>query len=292
MNIMSFIRSMVPFLKKKDIIEDVAQCRASLVNGVIPSLKEMEMVHNEKPFIAAPFVNLNKSLRSKVHPSEPKTVFGILDKALTKTVSLIDEVLVILDKDYGEDISIDGITYRRANLLHFAAICNFVTIYTSRWMSYCGLYEATDNQPKGDDKPSRNEETYINNNVFGFEKAILVLLAIDSKLTDIFDGIADVTVNEDSAVTLSHATALTDPIRMGIIPLPINPFHFVGVRWATYRANVYRRMVEEKKSLELRLEQIRLRRRGQEDPRLEKQLAYYQNEVELLAAKISAMEND
>lgn len=294
MNVLQFLRSMLPSFKRNDVSERLRVIRDELVNQTLP-----------------PYETASNDLRSQ---SSKSKVFVDFDKAFVKGVgspfrgNFLDQTVQILknlqsnfdyienlvDKNYSQDIVVAGITYKRAQILQYIAIAGFAVDYSRRVLLYVLAAEANIKSrtlPDGKERPLP-EIKWLETNRGAYFRAMTVLAVKEKDLATMFDNIPDITVSDDVEMT-ADATLMrhkVDPMNFNVIPIGVNPFHFIGVRWANWQVAKYQRAKEEKRSLEFRLEQLRGQRSGEEDPRLEASISYYEDEVNRLASKIAKME--
>ncbi|MOA64219.1 hypothetical protein D3C78_1902060 [compost metagenome] len=64
----------------------------------------------------------------------------------------------------------------------------------------------------------------------------------------------------------------------------------IGIWWASLQAAKYERLKEDARSIQLRLEQLRLQAQGKNDAQLERTIATYERYLNETAEKIAKME--
>ena len=84
--------------------------------------------------------------------------------------------------------------------------------------------------------------------------------------------------------------AQTDPLNLGIIPLPINLAYHIGRFIAERQAARYKSAIAERDSVQMRLMYLRQIDQGQADPILRGEIEVSQSRVEKLNYKIKEME--
>ena len=294
MRLLDFIRSMAPSFKRNDVTERLRLLRDDLATQTMP------------PFVTAAEDLQGAPLQSKVAQDYAKEFSRYVDvKFRGNWIEVTKQVLDALqanlnfieglvEENYGDVIVAAGLTYKKAQILQYIALADFVVHYSRRQLLYVLAAEANikaKTLSEGKERPVP-EIKWLLDNREGYFRALNVV-ALDAQANaGMFEQIPDVTITDENTETMGAVLGRhkLDPMNFGIIPIGVNPFHYFGIKWANWQIAKHQRAKEEKRSLDFRLEQLRSQRRGIEDPKLEKSIAYYENEVNALAAKIAKME--
>src|SRR5690606_24455681 len=207
----------------------------------------------------------------------------------------VETIANLVGDSYADTIVVAGMTYKRAQILKYIALMGFVTDYSRQVMLYLLAAEANIKSRQLDEGKERPlpELRWLETNQASYFRA-LTAMAIKSKdLAEVFANIPDIVITEQNVSTVEETVGLSkvDPLKMNIISIGINPFHYIGIKWADYQVAKYQRAKEEKRAIEFRLEQLRTQRSGREDPKLEQSVAYYEDLVNKLASKIAKFED-
>lgn len=294
MNVLQFLRSMLPSFKRNDVTERLRVIRDDLVNQTLPPYETAASDLRNASMKSKVFIDFDKAFSSGVDSTFKGSFIDQTHLILKNLQVNFDFIESLVDKNYSQDIVVAGITYKRAQILQYIAIAGFAVDYARRVLLYVLAAEANVKAKSlvdGKERPVP-EIKWLETNRGAYFRAMTVIAVKERDLAAMFDNIPDITVSDNVEET-ADATLMRqkiDPMNFNVIPIGVNPFHFLGVRWANWQVAKYQRAKEEKRALEFRLEQLRGQRSGEEDPRLERSIAYYEDEVNRLAAKIAKME--
>lgn len=294
MNVLQFLRSMLPSFKRNDVSERLRAIREDLINQTIPPYETAAADFRNHSAKSKVFIEFDKAFLKGVDSAFKGNFIEQSHLILKNLQANFDFIENLVDDNYSQDIVVAGITYKRAQILQYIAIAGFAVDYARRVLLYVLASEANVKARTLTDGKERPipEIKWLETNRGAYFRAMTVLAVKERDLSAMFNNIPDITVSDDVEST-ADATLMRqkiDPMNFNVIPIGANPFHFIGVRWANWQVAKYQRAKEEKRALEFRLEQLRGQRSGEEDPRLERSIAYYEDEVNRLASKISKME--
>lgn len=294
MRVLEFLRSMLPMFKRSEVIDLLRHLKDDLVNQTLSVFitAQEDRLGSESPKSKALKLYVDQQATA-VH-SRGRNWLEVQIELLRKLQTNLDVVEGLIESQIGQDVIVAGLTYRKAQFLQFAAIAQFTVDYARQNLLYLLACEANVKARTLEDGKERPvpEIRWLLDNRDTYFKALTLLAVEGDVLQRVLSEVPDITITELSAQTAPEVfgAAKLDPLRMGIIPIGMNPFHFIGVRWANRQVAKYQRAKEECRSLEFRLEQLRNQRVGTEDPKLEKTIAYYEGEVDKLAAQIAKFE--
>lgn len=294
MNVLQFLRSMLPSFKRNDVSERLRAIRDELVNNTLPPYETAAAELRSATAKSKVFIEFDKAFTKGVSSSFRGNFLEQTQQILKNLQNNFDFIENLVDDNYSQDIVVAGITYKRAQILQYIAIAGFAVDYARRVLLYVLAAEANVKSRTlvdGKERPVP-EIKWLEANRSAYFRAMGVMSVKEKELATMFDSIPDITVSDDVENT-ADATLMrqkVDPLNLNVIPIGVNPFHYIGVRWANRQVAKYQRSKEEKRALEFRLEQLKGQRSGEEDPRLERSIAYYEDEVNRLASKIAKME--
>jgi hypothetical protein len=222
------------------------------------------------------------------------TPMAYIRQVLTNMAMTVELVSGLVDKNYGNDIVVEGITYRRAELLRTIGYMDFVVTYAVQLLHYILVAEASvtsKEHAEGKERP-QPELRYLKEN----QKAFFTLLNTFSKpsrdIAKLLENIPDITIGEDDdKVIVPQVGALKlDPLKNNFIPgistLSLN----IGIWWAHIQVARYDRLKEEVRSIQLRIEQLRLQQDGRNDAQLEHTIATYESYLNQKSEKLAKLE--
>lgn len=294
MNVLQFLRSVLPSFKRNELSEKIRQIRDELVSHTLPPFDSAVNDFKGKGFKSKPVVAFEQEMLKAVNVPHRGSWLEITHQVLKNLQGNFDYLDGLVEKNYSHDIVVSGITFKRAQFLQYIAVASFTVDYARRFLLYalaCEANQVAKSLPEGRERPLP-EIKWLTDNRMAFFRSLSVMAITEKDLSHMFEQIPDIVVSEDSAQTVAQTIGRhkVDPMNFNIIPIGANPFHFIGVRWANWQATKYQRAKEEKRALEFRLEQLRGQRADVNDPRLEKSIEYYEGEVDRLAARIAKME--
>lgn len=292
MNIIDFVRQMVPSFKRDDVAEKLRMLREALEEQTLPPFqlaadsalkgKSKAMQDYEREFSRA----VDTPFRG--------TWLLVTQQVLLNISSLLPTLENAVEKNYAKDIVGSGLTFKKAEILRLIALADFTVTYARQHLLYMLAAEANveaKTLQQGKERPTP-ELAWLTDNKAGYFKALSVLSMKGQDIFNHLEAIPEVIINDESVTTTEQTIGKVrlDPLAAGLIPITWNPFYFIGVRAANRENARINRAKQEKRALEFRLEQLRQQARGENDAKLEKTIEFYENEVNVLAAKIAKYE--
>jgi hypothetical protein len=293
MNILEFVQQMVPSFKRDDLAEKLRMLRIFLEDQTIPAYqgfietgikaKSKNLVEFEKEF--------NKTVHLQVRGQWAEVVLATLQN-ISSNLSLFE---TLVDKNYAKDIIASGITFKKAEILRIFAIADFFVTYSRQNLLYLLASEANVEArtlQAGKERPLP-ELSWLDANKAGYFRSFAVVAMKAADLQRMINDIPEIVITDESVSTTSSTVGSLklDPLASSMIPITWNPFYYIGVRMANREAARIDRAKNEKRAIEFRLEQLRMQARGENNARLEKTIEFYEQEVNILAAKISKFED-
>lgn len=292
MKIIEFIRQLAPVFRREDLIEKMRMLRIDLEDQTIPAFQGLvEAGIKNKSKVVVEFEKaFAKTVRTHYKGDWAEVTLQILQN-ISANLSIYESMI---DKNYAKDIIASGITFKKAELLRLFAIADFVVTYSRQNLLYLLAAEANVEArtlQMGKERPMP-ELNWLAANQLGYLKSMQIMAMRSADQVNAMNEIPDIIVNEDSLTTADATigSLKLDPFAASMIPISWNPFYHMGVRLANRENMRIDRAKNEKRALEFRLEQLRMQGRGEQDARLEKTIEFYENEVNLLAAKIAKYE--
>lgn len=207
---------------------------------------------------------------------------------------ILEMLSALADKSYGKDVVVDGITYKRAELLRTIDYMDFVVSYASRILHVLVIAEAsteTGDHAPGQERP-KPEMRWLADN----QKAFFALLVTFSKkpreLITLIENIPDITIGENDDRVLVPTVGLVklDPLRNNMVPVITSFATSVGIWRAEMQARRYERLKEEHRCIQLRIAQRRGQMDGTNDAQQERIIRTYEGYLNKTAEQIAKME--
>jgi hypothetical protein len=166
-------------------------------------------------------------------------------------------------------------------------------MYARRLLNMTLMMEMNVAEGKAEDHDiQKSEISWLNVNKTMFLGAYSILTMKRADLERRLKEVPNVVIGEDNAdlVEGNLERGQSDPLNLGLIPLPINLFHKVGTYIAEKQAARYKSAIAERDSIQMRLMYLRQLEQGQPDPVLRSEIEVTQSRVEKLNYAIKEME--
>lgn len=302
LNLLNFIKKILPSFEKNEL----------LVNFEI-SLKEIETVKNT-------YSNINNVLKTfKFNSPENKDIIEKFYKELKKEkvdVKLSNnknigedvynmfvnieingkELYNLFDKDLNDIIISEAISNKKAILLRSVAHYEFMTSFAIKLANYLYINEVehTGIELESNYKLNKKQIEYIQKNLWIFARLLSNYSRKNNTFMKELESIEDIVIMKDKTEEIeslfsSSKIDIFDDLPSGFIGSPI---YTLRLAIATWQAERYMRLKEEKKLLELRYLHFKmLKETGNSDPSIEKEIGYIQKKITDIDYKISKMED-
>lgn len=293
MNILSFVQQMAPCFKRDDLAEKLRMLRIDLEDHTIPAfqnfidsgikIKSRNLTEFEKEF--------DKNVKLQFRGTWAEVTIHILQN-ISGNLAMFE---TMVEKNYARDIIATGITFKKAEILRLFAIADFIVTYSRQNLLYLVASEANVEARTlqvGKERPLP-ELSWLGANRLGYFRALPTMALKAADLQAKINEIPDIVINDESVMTTATTVGSLklDPLASSMIPITWNPFYYIGVRMVNREATRIERAKNEKRAIEFRLEQLRMQARGENNAKLEKTIEFYEQEVNLLAAKIAKFED-
>ncbi len=292
MKILQFVREMVPSFRRDDVAEKLRMLREQLEDQTIPVFEQLVGDgFAGKSKAAQDFERaFKKTVNTRFRGEWTEVTLEVL-KNISANAPFFES---LVEKNYSRDIVASGVTFRKAEILRLIALADFVTTYARQNLLYLLAAEGnleSHSLPNGKERPLP-ELKWLESNQNAFLRALNIMALKREELAEALDKVPEILINDESVITAeqTYGAVALDPFANNLLALNWNPFYWIGVRMANREKLRMDRAKNEKRALEFRIEQLRLRKQGQADAKLEKTIEFYEDEVNLLAAKIAKYE--
>lgn len=307
MNLIAYLKSLLPSFKKDRILEDSRIVKTELETVSIASYKEAEKVFIGWNFKSKQMQDYIKIFNRNFKPSSgfgaKNNIVTSIRKALEKLLETHSVVEDKLQSSLEDVVMAEGVTCLKANLLQTLEGISFISKYAYKFLNYIYIVE-TANQPE------QNEVEYIKNNLSPADIAYIeesftyfaILLSTLSKskveIEKIIETIPDIVISSTNAEAIQSTIdqdklsplSIHGLVRNNATTVFNNPIYHIGLMVAEWQANRYKLSKETKKVLELRLLNLQMISQKNPDAKLEKEIEYIQSRIQGLDYKIKKME--
>jgi len=296
MNIVEFLKNIMPSFGKKDVrekirvtISKITEIAQPAAEAAFDDLDERKPKSNYfKVFIRELLNESSASVRNHASPFKL-----VLMTALNNGQKLMTMIESYVDKNVPSTVHIEGTTYQTGSVLRLIELLDFLADYTLRNLN---MIVASETEIEAFDKPDMNPSTpfelkYLLAHRDAYFK-VMFLLAKDPKaIMAMINDLPEITMGDvDGSTMPALAGAQGDPLQLGIIPVVSTIFHKIGIVLVNYELDRYDRALKDKRVIEMRLESLRNRRNGNPDAAVETVIDGYDRELIVLRQKISDYE--
>jgi hypothetical protein len=270
-----FLKSLIPNLKKSDVVANLLGLREELEEHTIPmweSLRTNNLFgdrHVYKSNWAKVKLGIFKS-RTKKGTGFQSTILAVL-QALPNQIQELGNLLT--KNSSGQDIVISGVSYQTATILQLVDNLRFYSSYSRKFAMLLMHYEAEagDHPPYSNAVLKRLEQEYE-----AYCNLTALLLTSGNALAKLISSIPTITVDA-SGIAETVQGDNVQPIRMGFAPSRFNLIWRIRTAIADLQADYYHEAKEEKLLLELHIVNLQTILAGSPgNAAVEKQIAYHQ----------------
>ena len=297
MNIINFIRGLLPRFDKSRVMEELRVTISELEQTVIPSYSA-----------AADYFKQNK-LKSKnnlerstlfyrncdVSGGKQATFIGDIARRLEFIKANAEYVLESLEKTLEHDVLSGALNAQKALLIRAASDISFVSRYSLDLLTVVYSMEATERNQDVVDSVGvlPNEVTRVDQRLIQFARILSDYGIPLAKFEKLIGSVPEVIINDstiDSLKGLYQGKQIDPMSNVGVSNFQGSPILWIKMNIAEWQAHRYKVNKEKKKGLELRLLHLKELQKGQNNPRLEKEIEYIQERVDKMSYEMNEME--
>jgi hypothetical protein len=290
--ILDFLRTLTPTFTKDEVKEKlrlVAQALSKTIAVYLSAANAFKDGHKSQAGQAFE-ANFKRSVKTNLRGNP----IEVIQQILQNISNLGDLLSALVEKNYNKDVTIEGLTYKRAEILRTLGFMDFTTTYARQLLHYLLASQANvqaKTLPAGQERPKPEIEFLTQNQAAFFTLLITFALPANEILKKI-DAIPDIGVGDNDEITIHPTVGLMrlDPLKNNFVPVVTPMFMNIGIWWAQRQVARYERLVEDVRVIEYRVEQLRLQAAGKEDAQLERTIAKYEEYLNDLAEKIAKAE--
>lgn len=293
MRIFDFLRNLIPSFTKDEVKEKlrlVSQMLQQTLEGYLSAVDILGV----PAFKSRYGKEFDNDFRGKVRTQYRGTSIGVMQQILSNVTNFIDQLAPLVEKSYNRDVVVDGLTYKRAEILRTLGYLDFMVTYARQLLHYLLVVEANvqaKTLPDGREI-AKPEIEWLNANRATFFRLLLTFAENYRDLIKKLDEIPDINVGENDEQTIAHTVGVNrlDPLKNNFLPGITPMFMSIGIAWTQWQVKRYERLKEDVKVIQYRIEQLRLQAQGKEDAQLERTIAKYEEYLEDLSRDIAKME--
>ncbi len=278
-------------VKKADILEQFDKSTVGLSNEIIPMVEGFSSYvknNNNKDLKEIKELN-NFNRASESNSKDIKELFKFILNTLTSMSKLSNDLKSSLDDNLPDLISKDIISIKEATLINTVNLYTNIVLYTPDIILYAiGVINKSDNDIEQTFTKKKIEE--IRNELANYGKALNSFNSNKNLVKDINKMTDDrVLVDGKDSNILTRLKGFNSKIKLhGFIG---NPIYHVKMWFVDRELNAYEVLKEKKKLTELKILELEARKNNENDPKLEKAIAYHENKLEAIEYKIRTIES-
>lgn len=299
MKIDQYTTTLPATLNKEDLLEDARTTIKTLKTAVGPVFKSAVTDYfNGSNFKSDVVKSYDKEFKRK--NSGSKNIF----QQISDTVSDVEELQTFvqdkLDESLTDVVASSGLTYMQANLIQLNQFLSFYVQYVLRLQNFLIVSELAEYEDSGvtkaeiNDSVSPAEVEWVATNFPLFLQIYPIVTEDVKKVEKSLDNIPDFNITSDNYKTLTSTVGENklDPLAARFISASINPMRLLVKWWAEWQVEKYNYAKELKEVAELRLLNLKSLEKNNPDPRVQKQIRFYEGRAQRLESKIAEMERN
>lgn len=295
MELKNFFISLLPNFEKDRVIEDLRITKAELKDITSPAYNHAMVFMKSWKFKSPQLQGFQDSFDRLVKGQGNFIV--VISKGLPSVLECLEEIESQIERTYLADVASQGLTYAKAQLLQATEAAGFVAKYARKLLDYTYISEAQQFEDSGivmADALTPAQQEWITANFVNFCTAFSALSGQPDDLRKKLADIPDVVVTQDNLQTLPHSVGMTkiDPLKLGLIPIWMNPIYHVRMRVTEWQVSRYHAAKEDLKILQLRRLHLKQLSEGKNDVKLVNEIKYMEGRIQDLEYKIKKLEEE
>lgn len=296
MNILNFIKGLLPSFKKDKIVESCELIGNSIREHTLPAYVSAEDLFSGKKFKSEEARDFAAVYEKKVGIVRGAGMMGSIRTGLDNTLVLLQKISSDSNGLFSETETNLSLTYAKATCLRLIDAADFVNDYSRKLLNYIFVLETAnaDEHVSVKDSISAAEIKKLHEGFFDFCTCMKVLLRDVKDIETVIKNIPDAVVTAVTEKTLPSTIGRDkiDPFMLSNLSVKINPLYKIGMMVAEYQANKYKSAKAELELLQLRKLNLEKLYEKSPDARLQKEIEYMEDRVSSLNYKVAQMEKD
>lgn len=295
MELMTFIKSLLPFMKKDQVIEDLAVTLREMETHVIPSYDNAIKTYEKLRLKSKEGISLNKVFYTgfKGRTGAALNLIVSIQKSLPNVLANIRSLEELASKELDTDIVAEGISAKKANLIQLSTYASFISSFSMDVIEYITFFEtqAISKDPSEDSIPKYRLQ-YIQDNILNYGRLLLLFSGSGRDFLSDFEKIPDITItsNNYSAASGIYNDRRLNPYGASLTQRfessPIYHIRLVITEWQTAR---YKANEEKKQYLQLKLLELETELQNNPNLGLQKEIIYTRNRIDRIEADLKEM---
>lgn len=296
MNIVAYIKSLLPSFSKNRVIDDARVSYAELEGNTVPSYMHAEKLFYNWKYRSQQMKDFSVIFKRIVkEDSQQNIIIGIsrgLERVLENKVYVQEKII----EQFEDEVIAEGITCVKANLLRVLETVSFVSDYALSFLNYVYILETAEiNEENGYVRSNLSpaEVEYLQARFTDFCLALNAIARKKDKFAKAIEDIPDVFLDINTGATLIGAVGedKLDPLLMRNFSDNTSNFvYHVSLYFAERQIAKYKKNKELKKVLELRLLNLNMQIENTPNAKIEKEISYTQCRIQGLEHELKKLE--
>lgn len=297
-SIFNLVKKLLPRIERSTVEEDLRVTEKECVTAVMPSWDAAAAYFKVNKLVSDEASDMQQLFYRNFDLRRASKAGNFVMEIATRVKALHENILVLqgaIDDHLEKDIITAGLTMRSAFVIRAAANMSLLTRYMLGLLNYLYTAEAEANGTTLSPglEISKAEMKYIDQNFTRFVRLYSEYTMPRKDFEKLVAQLPDVFINDASANSVKGLYDNLDPMEQsGLAGIIGNPIYKVRLIIASWQNDRYNAAKEKKRQLELRLTYLQMRKEGQEDPGLEREIGVTQERIEKLDRHLRQVEED
>lgn len=299
MNLVNYIKTLIPSFKKDAVLESCELTKQSLSEHTLPAFEQATDHFKNTGFKNKQLLDLVKEYSKNVTKTTDKSFISSIKDNLTDAVNLLETVETTAKNDISTTEASLALTYKKSMLLRLIQTSEFLSVYSRKLLNYIYIVESQEYEYGTSLKNtlSKMEIEFVENNFYNFTIACKVISDANKTFQKSYKEIPEAVISDLSEITLPETLGAhkLDPFLMnGFVDVSVvwNPFYLVGMMVAEWQANNFKKNQNELTMLQLRLFNLQKISSGEPDAALQKEIEHLQDRITNIDYKIHKMKEN
>lgn len=294
MKLAKYLSSLLPSFTRDRVSEDIRLLREELSQSTMPPLQAAADRFGRNGLKSSSVKEFDALFIRQTRDSGVRASnwMAMCVVSLERAGEVMEYLSARVDKDFSKDVSAEGMTYLRANILRYVEVVSFALRYSRKALLWSLAEEMNAETTRKDSPLTKAEMSWLLANRDVFFRAMVILATPKREAERFFKNIPNMVVIPSEVDTVEQTVGVSrlDPFQFGIIPVRLNLIYHVRMAVTDWQVGRYRASQEELKALEYRLLALQEQREsGQIDAKLEQQIEYTEGRLQKLNFKLEQM---
>lgn len=296
MNILHYLKGLLPSFKKDKIVESCEIIGNSIREHTLPAYVSAESLFEGRKFSSQEAKDFAAVYDKKIGRVHGKNMIGSIREGLENTLVLLQKISSDANHLFAETETNLSITYGKATCLRLIDAADYVNEFSRKLLNYMFVLETAnaDEHVSVKDSISDAEIKMLNDGFFDFCLCMQILKRdvkdIEKVIKDIPDAI--ITPMTEKTLPATIGRDKIDPFLLTNLSVKINPIYKIGMMVAERQANKYKCAKAELELLQLRKLNLEKLYEKTHDAKLQKEIEYMENRVTSLNYAVAKMEKE